>query len=315
MPTNQLMPFANGDTANVIDFTTWNTLPQRVSGFGSGIARSDWFNRILAQGGTAGYVLGQFVVDYTDEDATINATALYQAVKQAIATFIPSAIADKSIASAKIADKAITSAKLADGAVTGAKIAGSTISTDKLSQRASKQDIQNGTSMRVVCSDVVKQYFDVVCPPGMFGFFHATDVPEGWLLCNGATVSRTTYSRLFAKIGTKYGAGDGSTTFALPNLDGRVLQGTTNTGNVGNYLEASLPNIIGQMALYSKVSGSASGAFTLLGSPAKAGDVYETSEQQVGYDGFDFKSANGNSLYNGTTVQSPALQVLPCIRV
>ena len=69
------------------------------------------------------------------------------------------------------------------------------------------------------------------------------------------------------------------------------------------------------MALYSKVSGSASGAFTLLGSPAKAGDVYETSEQQVGYDGFDFKSANGNSLYNGTTVQSPALQVLPCIRV
>ena len=79
----------------------------------------------------------------------------------------------------------------------------------------------------------------------MFGLFHATDVPEGWLLCNGATVSRETYSRLFAKIGTKYGAGDGSTTFALPNLDGRVLQGTTNTGNVGNYLEAQLPNIPG----------------------------------------------------------------------
>lgn len=54
MPTNQLMPFANGDTANVIDFATWNTLPQRISGFGSGIARSDWFNRILAQGGAAG---------------------------------------------------------------------------------------------------------------------------------------------------------------------------------------------------------------------------------------------------------------------
>lgn len=87
----------------------------------------------------------------------------------------------------------------------------------------------------------LQSVIDVICPPGMFGLFHATDVPEGWLLCNGATVSRTTYSRLFAKIGTKYGAGDGSTTFALPNLDGRVLQGTTNTGSVGNYLEASLP--------------------------------------------------------------------------
>ena len=124
-------------------------------------------------------------------------------------------------------------------------IADGSIATIKLSERATKQDIEDGTPMRVVCADVVKQYFDLICPPGMFAFFHATDVPEGWLLCNGAAVSRTTYARLYAKLGTKYGSGDGSTTFNLPNLNDRVLQGTTNTGEVGNYLEASLPNING----------------------------------------------------------------------
>lgn len=44
----------------------------------------------------------------------------------------------------------------------------------------------------------------------------------GWLLCQGQAVSRTTYATLFAKIGTKYGAGDSSTTFNVPNRCGRV---------------------------------------------------------------------------------------------
>lgn len=42
--------------------------------------------------------------------------------------------------------------------------------------------------------------------------------PAGWLLCNGSAVSRVTYEDLYAKIGTTFGAGDGSTTFNLPNL-------------------------------------------------------------------------------------------------
>lgn len=43
-------------------------------------------------------------------------------------------------------------------------------------------------------------------------------VPSGWLACNGQAVSRTTYSQLFALIGTTYGTGDGSTTFNLPTI-------------------------------------------------------------------------------------------------
>lgn len=61
--------------------------------------------------------------------------------------------------------------------------------------------------------------------------YSVTTVPTGWLECNGAAVSRTTYSRLFAAIGTTYGAGDGSTTFNLPNANRRTLVGRGGTGN------------------------------------------------------------------------------------
>lgn len=52
-----------------------------------------------------------------------------------------------------------------------------------------------------------------------------TNIPEGWLLCDGSTVSRTNYARLFTAIGTTYGTGDGSSTFNLPNLKGRIPVG------------------------------------------------------------------------------------------
>ena len=159
----------------------------------------------------------------------------------------------------------------------------------------------------------LQSVIDVICPPGMFGLFHATDVPEGWLLCNGAIVSRNTYSRLFAKIGTKYGAGDGSTTFALPNLDGRVLQGTTNTGLVGNYLEASLPNITG--TLYDIHGGIFFGADGVFSKAADGGQLESgTLSGTWNYGSMSMSAHDGNALYSGSKLQPSALQVLPCIR-
>lgn len=60
---------------------------------------------------------------------------------------------------------------------------------------------------------------------GMVAAFAANVTPTGWLKCNGAAVSRTTYANLFARIGTTYGAGDGSTTFNLPDLRGETIRG------------------------------------------------------------------------------------------
>jgi microcystin-dependent protein len=62
-------------------------------------------------------------------------------------------------------------------------------------------------------------------PSGAVFWFAASTPPTGYLKANGAVVSRTTYAALFAAIGTTFGAGDGSTTFALPDLRGEFLRG------------------------------------------------------------------------------------------
>ena len=56
--------------------------------------------------------------------------------------------------------------------------------------------------------------------------------PAGYLLCDGSVVSRTTYAELFAVVGTSFGAGDGTTSFALPDLRGRVPAGLDGMGGV-----------------------------------------------------------------------------------
>lgn len=68
--------------------------------------------------------------------------------------------------------------------------------------------------------------YNSLCPPGSIMAYMGTTAPSGWLLCNGAYVSRTTYSNLFAVIGTSSGSGGGgSTTFRLPDTQGLFLRG------------------------------------------------------------------------------------------
>jgi hypothetical protein len=78
-----------------------------------------------------------------------------------------------------------------------------------------------------------------VLPAGIVSLFGGSAAPTGWLICDGSAISRTTYSILFAAVGTTYGAGDGSTTFNLPDLRGRVpvglaSGGATNVATLGN---------------------------------------------------------------------------------
>lgn len=62
-------------------------------------------------------------------------------------------------------------------------------------------------------------------PTGIIMAWTTDTAPNGWKLCDGSAISRSTYSDLFAIIGTTYGTGDGSTTFNLPNLKGKVIVG------------------------------------------------------------------------------------------
>ena len=71
--------------------------------------------------------------------------------------------------------------------------------------------------------------------PGLIQMSASPILPSGWLFCDGSEVSRTLYSSLYAAIGTTWGAGDGSTTFNLPDLRGRTAVGVDLNGSVDSY--------------------------------------------------------------------------------
>lgn len=77
---------------------------------------------------------------------------------------------------------------------------------------------------------------EAVNPPiGTIMMYGGDTVPnDRWFICNGDALNRTTYAALFAIIGTTYGAGDGSTTYNLPNLQGRVPIGASDTYTLGS---------------------------------------------------------------------------------
>ena len=101
-------------------------------------------------------------------------------------------------------------------------------------------------------------------PAGAIMAFAMNSVPAGWLSANGSAVSRTTYSALFAAIGTTHGAGDGSTTFNVPDLQGifvrasgsQVIGGVTYNKSFANKEGDALQgHVHGFYALWSNIGG------------------------------------------------------------
>lgn len=82
-------------------------------------------------------------------------------------------------------------------------------------------DTSTNTSKKMTIASLVKLFL----PAGIMTEYGGAAAPEGWLLCDGSPVSRTTYASLYAAIGTNYGTGDGTTTFNLPNFKGRSPMG------------------------------------------------------------------------------------------
>lgn len=80
-------------------------------------------------------------------------------------------------------------------------------------------------------STVPINYFTSLAPSGAVMAFAGTTAPSGWLLCDGSTISRSTYANLFSAIGTAHGIGDGSTTFVLPDYRGIFLRGVDGGAN------------------------------------------------------------------------------------
>lgn len=129
---------------------------------------------------------------------------------------------------ATITAGAVDASKIAAAAVTAAKIAASMITGQV--EKASFADTDEVLLYDATGAALKKATFltasNAILPAGMVMPFAMNSTPGGWLACNGAAVSRTTYARLFTAISTTYGTGDGSTTFNLPDLRGIFIRGT-----------------------------------------------------------------------------------------
>lgn len=161
-------------------------------------------------------------------------------------------------------------------------------------------------------------------PVGTISYFPTASIPQGWLIANGDAVSRATYADLFAAIGTTYGAGNGTTTFNLPDGRGRSLigagqgPGLTNralaaTGGAETHelTEAQMP-LHGHPVRMNYVSGGSSqtsgGLIVNANSnsgtqPAYTGSPSNTQGQQIG-------GAGGGQAHNN---MQPFLSVNMCI--
>jgi microcystin-dependent protein len=90
-----------------------------------------------------------------------------------------------------------------------------------------------------VCHGLVAALASLLVPTGAVFSFSGASAPNGFLLCDGAAVSRTTYAALYAVIGTTYGTGDGSTTFNLPDARGRTAIGAGQGAGLTNRVLAA----------------------------------------------------------------------------
>lgn len=151
-------------------------------------------------------------------------------------------------------------------------------------------------------------------PTGTILPFAGNTIPSGFLACNGAAVSRTTYAALFSAIGTTYGGGDGSSTFNVPQIeDNRFLEFSSTRGSKRN---AGLPNITGafNMQGFNEVANnntySVSGAFYMQSSTNWEGRGGGGASRGVAFD-----ASRSNGLYgDSNTVQPKSLTVRAIIK-
>ena len=175
-----------------------------------------------------------------------------------------------------------------------------TASVTGVVELASQAEALAGTdSTRAMTPLRTKQVLDATLPHpipvGVLMPYAGTAAPSGWLLCGGQLVSRTTYSALFAIVGTTYGAGDGSTTFAVPDLRGRVAAGKDNMGGTtANRLTAAGSGITG----------------TSLGA-AGGSETHQLTEEEMPLHGHPWRSAytNQSSFDSDTTGGMPTSTV------
>lgn len=148
----------------------------------------------------------------------------------------------------------------------------------------------------------------VYCVPiGSIIPYASTTLPKGFLLCDGAEISKTDYADLYAVIGDTFGTATNNTKFKLPDLRDKFVQGAND--NLGTSKEAGLPNITGEW-----IPGSVPDVHNqytkgaVKGTSGVSDNIASYAQKQTTGYGFSFDASNSNSIYgNSTTVQPPAV--------
>ena len=155
-----------------------------------------------------------------------------------------------------------------------------------------------------------------------------SSVPSGFLECNGAAVSRTTYSALFAIVGTTYGAGDGSSTFNVPDLQDNVAVGKSNnkalastggantvtsTGNVGGST-ANATLSTAQLASHSHSGGGTPYKFIPNFGPSSPLSLLAANTGSAGSGSGHSHNMSANFTGDSTSVVQPYLTVIYIIK-
>jgi len=172
--------------------------------------------------------------------ATVTVTPGYSWSSGEIVTPAKMNLAAAPAVTAVVADGEITASKLAASSVTSTALAAGAVTSDKIASGAA-------------------------IPAGAVMSFAMNSAPAGWLAANGGNVSRSTYAALFSAIGTTYGAGDGSTTFALPDLRGYFVRGS------GTNSDGTAAGAFGEKQADDLKSHTHAGSFLLSSGPINLG--------------------------------------------
>ena len=219
---------------------------------------------------------------------------------------------EKSIDGSKIKTATIDNDRIKQGVIAFDRLAAAAIANE---QQAIAGTAKNLLMTPYLVAKAIAALIPPAMPTGMIFPWPGDTPPEGAIVADGRELNRTTYKGLFNIYCTKYGAGDGSTTFNVPDLDGRFIELTTDAGSVGQFVEPGLPNISGGFSNgYRGMVGTATGAFGHP-EPWKKFIDWGSAGSVSAYDGAGFDASWSNKLFGQSqSVQPASMRTLVCIK-
>lgn len=213
---------------------------------------------------------------------------------------------EKSIDGSKIKTATIDNDRIKQGVIAFDRLAAAAIANE---QQAIAGTAKNLLMTPYLVAKAIAALIPPAMPTGMIFPWPGDTPPEGAIVADGRELNRTTYKGLFNIYGTKYGAGDGSTTFNVPDLDGRFIELTTDAGSVGQFVEPGLPNIIGTAGGLQYPDDIFSGSLYRVGTCDKG------YERDYGGTVFGLDASLSSSVYGASqTIQPSSMRFLACIK-